>query len=64
LSGDLYKKLTGLIEESGGEFVRPGKGSHKIWKGANGQKTSIPKPCKRPHTANKILKELGLDKAF
>jgi len=64
MSGDLYKKLTNIIEENGGEFVRPGKGNHKVWKGPNGQKIAIPKPCKRPQTANSILKSLGLKKEF
>jgi predicted RNA binding protein YcfA (HicA-like mRNA interferase family) len=61
MADDLYKTVIGLIEENGGEFVRMGKGSHSIWKGGNGRKTTVPKNLKRRHTANAILKQLDID---
>ena len=43
---------------------RMGKGSHEIWIGPNGHSLSVPKTVKSRHTANAILKQAGLPKAF
>jgi predicted RNA binding protein YcfA (HicA-like mRNA interferase family) len=53
------------LREAGFEFLRHGKGSHDIWRNPRTDK-SVALPAKVPsrHFANKILKEVGLDKAF
>jgi predicted RNA binding protein YcfA (HicA-like mRNA interferase family) len=44
---------------------RRGKGDHDIWINPyTGQKIAVPVKIMSRHTANGILKEAGLDKAF
>ena len=46
-------------------FLRHGKGSHDIWRNPKtGKSVAIPTKVPSRHFANKILKEVGLDKAF
>ena len=60
-----YPRLKRLLTDAGCTFVRSGKGSHEIWYSPKTQRTlSVPRNCKRSHTANGILKDAGLDKAF
>jgi predicted RNA binding protein YcfA (HicA-like mRNA interferase family) len=62
---DYVKQLHDLLREAGFDFLRPGKGSHQIWRNPNtGKSVAIPAKVPSRHFANKILKEVGLDKAF
>ena len=62
---DLYRRVTQLLREHGCGIVRPGKGSHEIWfSPASGKHVTVPRSLKSRHTANEILKQAGLPKAF
>lgn len=46
-------------------FVRHGKGDHDIWRSPHSQTPfTVPVNIDSRHTANKVLKDAGLDKAF
>jgi predicted RNA binding protein YcfA (HicA-like mRNA interferase family) len=64
VSSNLYPALVTLLKEAGCEFSRSGKGSHEIWKTPSGKKLIVPKNTGQRHTANGILKDAGLPKAF
>ena len=65
MGSNLYPELTQLLIEAGCKFIRQGKGSHEIWLSPiTGQKFSVPRNTKIVHTANGILKDAGLPKAF
>jgi hypothetical protein len=62
---DLRRDLERLLRNAKCRRVRPGKGSHEIWYSPVSQRNfSIPGKVKSRHTANAILKEAGLPKAF
>lgn len=65
MGSNLYPELTRLLIEAGCKFLRQGKGSHEIWLSPiTGRKFSVPCNTKMVHTANGILKDAGLPKAF
>jgi predicted RNA binding protein YcfA (HicA-like mRNA interferase family) len=46
-------------------FVRQGKGDHEIWRSPLTENPlTVPTKIKSRHTANKIMKDAGLPKAF
>ncbi|MGO9421395.1 type II toxin-antitoxin system HicA family toxin [Roseiarcus sp.] len=59
------RPLRDLLIKAGCEFIRPGRGSHEIWRSPNTQH-HFPVPIGIPsrHTANAILRQAGLPKAF
>lgn len=59
------RPLRQLLREAGCTFVRQGKGSHEIWHSPI-TRQNLPVPLKIPsrHTANAILRQAGLPKAF
>lgn len=59
------RKLRDMLKAAGCRFVRQGKGSHEIW-WSPVTALSFPVPIGIPsrHTANDILKQAGLRKAF
>jgi predicted RNA binding protein YcfA (HicA-like mRNA interferase family) len=61
---NLYPKLERLLTAAGCEFIRQGAGSHEIWRSPDGQKFTVPRDTVNRHTANGILKDAGLPKAF
>ena len=62
---DYVKQLCDLLHEAGFEFLRHGKGSHDIWRNpTTGKSVALPAKVPSRHFANKILKEVGLSKAF
>ncbi len=62
---DFVKELRDRLREAGFEFLRHGKGSHDIWRNpTTGKSVAIPAKVPSRHFANKILKEVGLPKAF
>jgi predicted RNA binding protein YcfA (HicA-like mRNA interferase family) len=62
---ELYRRLAELLRANGCRLVRSGKGSHEIWfSPVNGQHVTVPRSTKSRHTANEVLKQAGLPKAF
>lgn len=61
----LYRQLTLILLAHGCTFVRDGKGSHQIWLSPlSGRHFAVPTSIAKRHTANEILKQAGLAKAF
>jgi len=61
----LYAELSAMLKKKGCRIVRSGKGSHEIWYSPiNGMNFSVPHNLASRHTANTILKQAGLPKAF
>jgi predicted RNA binding protein YcfA (HicA-like mRNA interferase family) len=56
----LYDQLRAILLAQGCVFVRQGKGSHEIWQNPGGQTASVPVTLASRHTANAILKQLGI----
>jgi len=53
------------LRESGCKLVRQGKGSHEIWiSPLTGRHFAVPIGIPGRHTANAILRQAGLPKAF
>ncbi len=62
---EFYRDLVRVLEESGCYLVRKGKGSHEIWYSpVSNRNVTVPRSTKSRHTANEVLKEAGLAKAF
>jgi predicted RNA binding protein YcfA (HicA-like mRNA interferase family) len=65
MGGNLYPELIRLLRADNCEFVRSGKGSHELWRSPRTKKLLvIPRDTINRHTANGILKDAGLPKAF
>lgn len=58
-----YQAIVEALRKQGFSLVRTGKGSHEIW-GKGGVQTTVPFNCPSRHTANAIMKQLGLDQRF
>jgi len=59
------KPLNKLLKENGCTFDRQGKGDHEIWYSPISKiKFTVDNNIKSRHTANVVLKQAGLDKAF
>ena len=57
------KAVRNKLSEAGWRFHRHGKGDHDVWvKGE--RKITVPVNLRSRHTANGILKDAGLPKAF
>ena len=62
---DYYRDLVRLLREAGYEFKRQGRGDHEIWWNPNtGGRVTVDRKLVSRFTANGILKEAGLPKAF
>ena len=62
--GNYYDELAAIMREHGCERVPGGKGSHEKWKSPiNGRVVTVPRSKSR-HTANDVLKQLGIGKRF
>lgn len=62
---DFAPALKDILRQHGCEFVRHGKGDHDMWKSPiNGRSFPVDAKIKSRHTANAILKQAGLPKAF
>lgn len=62
---DFYRAVVALLRESACRPVREGKGSHEIWYSpVNNRHFTVPRTTKSRHTANEVLKQAGLPKAF
>ena len=61
---DFYAELVELLKTAGCERRPGGKGSHEKWYSPiNGRAFIVPRTKSR-HTANEVLKQAGLPKAF
>jgi predicted RNA binding protein YcfA (HicA-like mRNA interferase family) len=59
-----YDELVRIMTEHGCTHVPGGKGSHQKWKSPiNGRTVTVPRSKSR-HTANEVLKQLGIGKRF
>lgn len=59
------KKVRKILLEHGCQFVRHGKGDHDIWNNPrNGVSVAVDGKIKSRHSANAILKEIGIDYHF
>jgi len=62
---DFYRDVIRLLRDAGYEFKRPGRGDHEIWWNRNtGHRVTVDRKLKSKITANEILKDAGLPKAF
>lgn len=61
---DFYLELVALLRAAGCERVDGGKGSHEKWRSPLNGRTIIVPRSKSRHTANEVLKQVGLPKAF
>ena len=61
---DLYPDLARLLAEAGWGRVPGGKGSHEKWRHPSSGKVIIVPHPKSRHTANGVLKQAWLPKAF
>ena len=53
------------LEAAGCEFVRHGRGDHDVWRSPlSATPFTVPVNIDSRHTANKVLKDAGLPKAF
>jgi HicA toxin of bacterial toxin-antitoxin, len=58
-------RLKRLLRQAGCRLERQGKGDHEIWYSPiTKQRFPVDNKIKSRHTANGILKQAGLDKAF
>ncbi|MFZ1773318.1 MAG: type II toxin-antitoxin system HicA family toxin [Rhizobiaceae bacterium] len=59
------RPLRDLLMQSGCKIVRQGKGSHEVWQSPiTKQNFAVPIGIPSRHTANAILRQAGLPKAF
>ena len=59
-----HDELVKIMTEHGCTRVPGGKGSHQKWKSPiNGPTVTVPRSKSR-HTANEVLKQLGIGKRF
>jgi predicted RNA binding protein YcfA (HicA-like mRNA interferase family) len=61
---DYYRELTKILSAAGWVKANGGKGSHEKWVLALTGKSIIVPRSKSRHTANEVLKQAGLKKAF
>ena len=52
------------LRAAGCSLLRHGRGDHDVWVTAGGKRLTVPVKIKSRHTANGILKDAGLPKAF
>jgi predicted RNA binding protein YcfA (HicA-like mRNA interferase family) len=63
--GEIGPELKRILRKAGFRFLRSGKGDHEIWQNPLTKVTVIvDHGTKSRHTANAVLKQAGLPKAF
>lgn len=61
----LSRRLKKILREHGCRFERMGKGDHEIWfSPITGRRFPVDEGMKSRHTANAVLKQAGIPKAF
>lgn len=62
---DFAPEVKRILRENGCEFARRGKGDHDMWYSPiSGRNVTVDHEIKSRHTANGVLKQAGLKKAF
>jgi hypothetical protein len=62
---NLTPRLKELLSKAGCFFVRQGRGDHEIWQSPlTGRRFPVDNAIKSRHTANAVLRQAGLPKAF
>jgi predicted RNA binding protein YcfA (HicA-like mRNA interferase family) len=62
---DYYRDLVVLLRQAGFEFKRQGRGDHEIWWNPRTRvHLTVDRKLRSRNTANEILKDAGLPKAF
>ncbi len=61
---DVYRDLVKILMTADFEQVEGGIGSHEKWQNADSGKSVTAPRSKSRHTANEVLKQDGLPKAF
>jgi predicted RNA binding protein YcfA (HicA-like mRNA interferase family) len=62
---DYYRDVIRLLRDAGFEFKRQGRGDHEIWwNPKTGVRVTVDRKLASRFTANGILKEADLPKAF
>jgi hypothetical protein len=65
MAASLTPALKKLLLEAGCSFERQGKGDHEIWYSPiSDRRFVVDSAIKSRHTANAVLKQAGLPKAF
>jgi hypothetical protein len=65
MAGSLTPELKKILAEAGCSFERHGKGDHDIWYSPiTERRFVVDSSIKSRHTANAVLKQAGLPKAF
>jgi len=65
VASNLATELKKILREHGCAFERQAKGDHEIWWSPHsGRRFTLPSFLKSRHTANAVLKQAGLPKAF
>ena len=59
------RELKAILTAAGYRLARSGKGDHEIWQHeTSGKRVTVDGAIKSRHTANAVLKQAGLPKAF
>jgi predicted RNA binding protein YcfA (HicA-like mRNA interferase family) len=59
------KAVRRILIKAGCTFLRQGRGDHEVWTSPHAHKPfTVPMTIASRHTANKVLKDAGLQKAF
>jgi predicted RNA binding protein YcfA (HicA-like mRNA interferase family) len=62
---DFAPKVKRILTEAGCQVVRQGKGDHEIWYSPHtDRRFPVDQKIRSRHTANGVLKQAGLEKAF
>jgi predicted RNA binding protein YcfA (HicA-like mRNA interferase family) len=65
MGSNLCPELVRLLREAGCTFVRQGQGSHEIWQSPiMGRRIAVPRNTVMKRTANGILRDAELPRAF
>ena len=64
MAKDFYERLVRIMSDHGCQRVDGGKGSHEKWCSPINRRTVTVPRSKSRHTANEVLKQLGIGKQF
>ena len=65
MADNFTPRVKAILREKGCSFVRQGKGDHEIWHSPiSKRRFAVPAGIVSRHTANGVLKDAGLPKAF
>ena len=59
-----YAPMVKKLRENGFSYYKPEKGDHEKWKNQDGKMVIVDHKILSRHTANGILKQAGIEKAF